>query len=65
MSDKNGPMGRADLKPYPRQCTVWPNAYHILIELNGKPILMNESSNIQEILSFNCKFDYCLYVLIY
>ncbi len=26
MSDKNGPMGRSDLKPCPRQCTVWPNA---------------------------------------
>ncbi len=26
MSDKNGPMGMPDLKPCPRQCTVWPNA---------------------------------------
>ncbi len=26
MSDKNGPMGKPDLKPCPRQCTVWPNA---------------------------------------
>ncbi len=25
MPDKNGPMGRPDLKPCPRQFTVWPN----------------------------------------
>ncbi len=29
MSDKNGPMGRPDLKPCPRQCTVWPNAWRM------------------------------------
>ncbi len=26
MCDKNGLMGRSDLKQCPRQCTVWPNA---------------------------------------
>ncbi len=35
MSDKNGPLGRPDLKPCPRQCTVWPNEKHPEMVMNS------------------------------
>ncbi len=54
MSDKNGPMGRPDLKPCPRQCTVWPNAN----KTNAMNMTLNSTHCAQIHLAFPLRISY-------